>query len=494
MKWGSVELRVVVWHNASDEVGIGGVEGGQQGIKLGSEGRGHGFESLGTGVLSLLLLFGDLLRLSWMVSEKINHKLIVTLLQLVHNRVVALILVLCQPVSDVVVDDASVVSKSKVGVLVLRAGLLLQEGRRLPKQILLQFILKGLVGCLGEHGLFFKNGHQTHGFFHALDSSLEIHAEVDHLPLDALPDVLLLLQHKHMVVKKLLELFVTEVDADLLERVEFEDLKTCNVEDANEVDFLHCGIDEGPVAEVDKPKEEPVVHGSGQGSHGVEAVVRVLPLVHPLGTDLDLGTDEVAVEELPVLNEKQLADVLTGYGVVHLAALFTALLLEGHLSEMGNRGCKLEGVVFFLSAEAEGVKSNIRELQFLGIVDGVYLDLSLREEEVVIGVRCHEDQILQTIHDSRLDKLEEDVVAALVGLLVSHTGLLKQIDVNEATGQLSHVVEVDPDELTEPGGVVIPDGLGIAIRLKDWVGVHNPVLQIGFFHLIFRGVFGFLPF
>ena len=96
-------------------------------------------------------------------------------------------------------------------------------------------------------------------------------------------------------------------------------------------------------------------------------------------TDLDLGTDEVAVEELPILDEKQLADILAGHRVVHLAALFASLLLERHLSEMGNRGCKLEGVVFFIWAEAEGVKSNIRELQFLGIVDGVYLDLSLRE-------------------------------------------------------------------------------------------------------------------
>ena len=102
---------------------------------------------------------------------------------------------------------------------------------------------------------------------------------------------------------------------------------------------------------------------------------------HPLGTDFDLGTDEVAVEELPILNEKQLADILAGHRVVHLAALFAALLLERHLSEMGNRGCKLEGVVFFLSAEAEGVKSNIRELQLLSIVDGVYFDLSLREAE-----------------------------------------------------------------------------------------------------------------
>ena len=90
---------------------------------------------------------------------------------------------------------------------------------------------------------------------------------------------------------------------------------------------------------------------------------------------------------------------------------------------------------------------------------------------------------MQTVDNTRLDKLEEDVVAALVGLLVGHTGLLKQIDVNEASSQFAHVVEVDSDELTEPGGVVVPDGLGIAVGLQDRVGVHNPVLQIGFLHL-----------
>ena len=47
---------VVVGHNASDEVGIGLVEGGQQGVELGSEGRGDGLEDLGAGILSLLLL------------------------------------------------------------------------------------------------------------------------------------------------------------------------------------------------------------------------------------------------------------------------------------------------------------------------------------------------------------------------------------------------------------------------------------------------------
>ena len=47
---------VVVGHDASDEVGIGRIEGGEQSVKLSPEGRGDGFESLRTGVLSFLLL------------------------------------------------------------------------------------------------------------------------------------------------------------------------------------------------------------------------------------------------------------------------------------------------------------------------------------------------------------------------------------------------------------------------------------------------------
>ena len=45
----------------------------------------------------------------------------------------------------------------------------------------------------------------------------------------------------------------------------------------------------------------------------------VLPLVHPLGANLDLGTDEVAVEELPVLDAVELSNLLARDRVVHLA-------------------------------------------------------------------------------------------------------------------------------------------------------------------------------
>ena len=50
---------------------------------------------------------------------------------------------------------------------------------------------------------------------------------------------------------------------------------------------------------------------------------------------------------------------------------------------MGNRRCELEGVVFFLRTEAEGVESNVGELQFLCIIDGIYLDLPLREAAMI---------------------------------------------------------------------------------------------------------------
>ena len=59
---------MVVGHDATDEVGISGVEGGEQGVQLGPEGRGDGLESLRPGILALLLLLGDLLRLTWVHS------------------------------------------------------------------------------------------------------------------------------------------------------------------------------------------------------------------------------------------------------------------------------------------------------------------------------------------------------------------------------------------------------------------------------------------
>ena len=56
---------MVVGHDATDEVGISGVEGGEQGVQLGPEGRGDGLESLRPSILALLLLLYDFFGLTW---------------------------------------------------------------------------------------------------------------------------------------------------------------------------------------------------------------------------------------------------------------------------------------------------------------------------------------------------------------------------------------------------------------------------------------------
>ena len=53
-------------------------------------------------------------------------------------------------IPEVVVDDAGVVGDGEVGVLVLAAGLLLEEDVRLAEQVLLQLVLEGLVAGLRE--------------------------------------------------------------------------------------------------------------------------------------------------------------------------------------------------------------------------------------------------------------------------------------------------------------------------------------------------------
>ena len=56
--------------------------------------------------------------------------------------------------------------------------------------------------------------------FDKIDASLKVQPKVNEGPLDSLPLVLLLLQDEHVVVEKLLQFLICEVDAQLLEAVE----------------------------------------------------------------------------------------------------------------------------------------------------------------------------------------------------------------------------------------------------------------------------------
>jgi len=124
--------------------------------------------------------------------------------------------------------------------------------------LLQHLVYEGLVGGLGEPALLIQQGEdprgvglrkrnkkhefkRTHSHADAqrrgstdrpldeVDAGLQVQAEVDEAPLDALPLVLLLLQDEHGVVEELLQLLVGVVDAQLLEGVQLEGSvrKTC---------------------------------------------------------------------------------------------------------------------------------------------------------------------------------------------------------------------------------------------------------------------------
>jgi hypothetical protein len=77
-------------------------------------------------------------------------------------------------------------------------------------------------------------------------------------------------------------------------------------------------------------------------------------------------------------------------------------------------------------------------------------------------------------------ELVEDMVATLQGHLRNDTSLLQQIGLDISTSQLSGRSEMDTDELTETGRVVITGCLGVSERLKDGIGLDD---------LVFKGYF-----
>lgn len=49
---------------------------------------------------------------------------------------------------------------------------------------------------------------------------------------------------------------------------------------------------------------------------------------------------------------------------------------------------------------------------------------------------------------------------------------------NIGTGQLAHGAEVNTDEFTESGGVVVTHGLGVTESLKHRVSLHDLIFQV----------------
>ncbi|MGZ1424058.1 hypothetical protein ACXORV_09630, partial [Streptococcus thermophilus] len=124
----------------------------------------------------------------------------------------------------------------------------------------------------------------------------------------------------------LLQFLITEVDANLLEAVVVENLKTGDIEYTDEGGTLLAGF-KGLVTLVDQEPEDAIEEGLSQGTDGVVDLVHVHTLGDELVTDLDLGLAQTVVEVIDVNTEKN-GNLLANLSAVGFSLLFTTLLLE----------------------------------------------------------------------------------------------------------------------------------------------------------------------
>merc|ERR1719486_364301 len=233
----------------------------------------------------------------------------------------------------------------------------------------------------------------------------------------------------------------------------------------------------------DQPLEDPVEDSTGNTSGGHGGLLAGLTLGHPLGSDLDPGLAE-RLEESSSGAAKAggglSGESIRGNGSQLSLVVWSLGLVDDATAGHDGGGQHVAGELL-LRVKAQDVEGVLGVEQLLIVINGVDLSLALGDIDVVVDVGRHEalgtETSLADAVSVRLEQLVEDVVGPLDLLLLGDTGLLKQVGHDVTTAELAAGGEVDTDEFTETGGVVIPRGLGVSVGLQDGVGSHNLVLK-----------------
>merc|ERR1719348_645429 len=277
--------------------------------------------------------------------------------------------------------------------------------------------------------------------------------------------------------------FSLKIDGDLFESVVLKDLESGNIEHSTEVCLLEGVINKGIVTFVDEPLEDTVKDCPGNTSSGHSSLLTGLTLDHPLSSDLDPRLAEGLEESRSLYSER--CSSLSSKGlysnVSDLSLVITTLGLINNTTAGHDTSSQDITVELLLLAETENIEGILSVEQLLVVIDGVDLGLTLRDVDVVVNISTDKALGPQSSRADavsvRLEQLIEDMVGSLNFLLLSDTGLLQQVGHDVTTRQLARGCEVDTDELSESGGVVIPGGLSITVGFQDGVCSHNLVLK-----------------
>merc|ERR1719342_2063054 len=202
-----------------------------------------------------------------------------------NNSFIDRVLVLLKPASYIVVHNTSIVRYSKVSILV-SFGCRLQEDWQFSKRCF-QLFLKTFISGFWKERFFLENCPNSHRFLKHDDSSCQIHTKVHHDPINSFFNIFFLFNHKHVVIKELLEFFIDKVDGNLFKAIVLKDLKASNVKHSTEVCFLEGGINQSVITFLNEPLEDTIKDSTSNTSSSTSGLLNVLTLGHPLCADLD---------------------------------------------------------------------------------------------------------------------------------------------------------------------------------------------------------------
>merc|ERR1719410_1814868 len=246
----------------------------------------------------------------------------------------------------------------------------LQEHWKFTKRGL-QFFLKRFISCFWEKRFLLKNSPDTHRLLKHDNCSSQVHTKVNHFPINALLNILLLFNNKHVMVKKLLQLFIDKVNGDLFEAVIFENLKPCNIQHSTEVGLLQSVINEGVITFFNQPFENSVKDSSCNTSNSTSCLLTSLTFGNPFCSNLDAWLAECLDHSSSIdsKSSSNLARESVRSNFFTFCLVITTLGLEFNTSARHDTGSQSVASKFLIIVKSEYVECVFSVLQFFIVIN-----------------------------------------------------------------------------------------------------------------------------
>merc|ERR1712141_171716 len=227
----------------------------------------------------------------------------------------------------------------------------------------MKFCSKCCISSFGEERLFFKNCQKTHGFLKHINAFLQVHSKVNIGPIKALSNIFLLFQCKHVLIEKLLEFLITEIDTKLFKSIIVKDLKTSNIQASNILNFLHGCINKCKVTFLND-KTEYILKNFASNTRDRCASSRTrLALDNPFGTNFQLRLTKVLDHPI-FINATNFCYFFSSGFILNFSLLLLAHRNKvfRHVTHMHDNSSKFVDVILFIIRKAKNIVSFISKL------------------------------------------------------------------------------------------------------------------------------------